>query len=177
LESFDLEILGLPFVVKPANVTGGGRGVFKDARCVEDVLRIRRENSGDVFLLQEQIVPLVRDGRRFWFRAFFCCDSVLSTWWNEETHVYEVLTAEQCGRYGLDILASIQRKIAGACRLNFFSSEIVLDGQGRYIVVDYVNEVCDLRLQSQAADGVPDDTVLALAQRIAEYIRDRLSEY
>jgi hypothetical protein len=32
------------------------------------------------------------------------------------------------------------------CRLNFFSTEIVLDRGGQWVAVDYVNDSCDLRL-------------------------------
>jgi len=39
---------------------------------------------------------------------------------------------------------------------DFFSTEIALAKDGRYVVVDYVNDPCDMRPQSKHFDGVPD---------------------
>jgi hypothetical protein len=43
--------------------------------------------------------------------------------------------------------------------LDFFSSEIAVTRDGRFVAVDYVNEICDMRQQSDHVDGVPDDVV------------------
>jgi hypothetical protein len=60
------------------------------------------------------------------------------------------------------------RTIQEVCSLDFFSSEIALTEEARFVVVDYVNEVCDMRLQSKHRDGVPDDVVLRIQELIAE---------
>jgi len=41
---------------------------------------------------------------------------------------------------------------------------------GRLLSVDYVNDPIDLRLQSQTAEGVPDEIVAAVADCIAEWV-------
>ena len=61
------------------------------------------------------------------------------------------------------------RTIARVSRLRFFSTEVVRDVRGRLLVVDYVNEICDMRLQSAHPDGVPDAVVARIANRIAAY--------
>ena len=43
------------------------------------------------------------------------------------------------------------------------------DAAGRLVVIDYVNEICDMRLRSIHADGVPDAVVARIADRIAAY--------
>ncbi len=50
--------------------------------------------------------------------------------------------------------------------MDLFSSEIALVPDGRFIVVDYVNDPLDLRLQSQTPEGVPDAIVRAIAERL-----------
>ena len=57
------------------------------------------------------------------------------------------------------------------CGLDFFSTEIALTSEGRFVTVDYVNEICDMRLQSGHADGVPDALVTAICGCIAEAAR------
>ena len=37
------------------------------------------------------------------------------------------------------------------------------------MAVDYVNDSCDLRLKSRHADGVPDEVIHQIAERIAEF--------
>ena len=65
-------------------------------------------------------------------------------------------------------LRGIARQIASICRLDLFSTEIAWTEDDRLLVVDYVNDPIDLRLQSRAADGVPDFIVERIAARIAD---------
>jgi hypothetical protein len=166
----ELARLGSPFFVKPANTTGGGIGVFERGTCLEDVLAVRQQHKGDKYLVQERIYPLEKEGRRFWFRAFYVCGSLFATWWHDLSHVYEPLFPDQVERYALQPLFGMVQDIAGICRLNFFSTEIVLNRAGQWVAVDYVNDTCDLRLKSRHADGVPDEVVQRIAERIADFI-------
>ena len=124
-------------------------------------------------MLQEKIVPLEQDGKRFWFRGFYACGVVECAWWNDLTHIYELLTEESIKIYQLDQLFSIVKKIAKICQLNFFSTEIAINQKREFVVIDYVNEICDMRLQSQHADGVPDEIVHKITQSIAAYVKER----
>jgi len=170
----EFERLGRPFVIKPANTTGGSIGVIKDALTLDDILRARCEYKDDKYLVQETIAPLERDGRRFWFRGFYSCGLVQCAWWDDLTHRYRELSADDVEGYGLLPLFEIVSRIAGVSRLRFFSTEIALTPDGRFIVIDYVNESCDVRLQSQAADGVPDALVRNIAAAIVRYVHGRL---
>ena len=170
----DLVPLGNPFVIKPANTTGGSLGVVKEARTLEAVAAARRTYPTDKYLLQERIRPREEDGKRFWFRGFFILGLVQCAWWDDKTHLYAEITPDDVDRYGLHVLYPIVRRIASVSKLRFFSTEIVRDETGRSIVIDYVNESCDMRLQSGHADGVPDALVAAVASRIASFVRDGL---
>ena len=76
------------------------------------------------------------------------------------------MTAEQHFHFGLRSLYEVARRIAQVCRLDLFSTEIALNSDGRFLAVDYVNDPVDLRLQSKAADGVPDAWVENIAGRL-----------
>ncbi len=166
----ELSRLGSPFYIKPANTSGGGQGVVADARCLEQVLEARKEYGRDKYLIQEKIVPLEAEGRRFWLRAFYTCGLVHLTWWHDLSHRYRRVEGEEVERFGLQPVSGIVERIASACRLRFFSTEVVFDARGRFVVVDYVNEACDLRRQSATPDGVPDDIVAQIAERVAECV-------
>jgi hypothetical protein len=165
----DLAPLGVPFVIKPANTTGGSLGVIDNAAGPDDVQAARRTYPADKYLLQERIVPLVREGRRYWFRGFFVLGEVHLTWWDDKTHVYAELGYSEAAAAGLAGIYGTVRTIARVSRLRFFSTEVAKDEAGRLLVVDYVNEICDMRLRSAHADGVPDPVVVRIADRIAAY--------
>jgi len=169
LRSEDLAPLGVPFVVKPANTTGGSVGVVADAAGPADALAARRTYPADKYLLQERIVPEVRDGKRFWFRGFYVLGEVHLTWWDDRTHLYTELSYAEAAARSLGPIYQIVRTIARVSRLRFFSTEVARDVRGRLFAVDYVNEICDMRLQSSHPDGVPDAVAARIANRIAAH--------
>lgn len=170
----DLSPVGRPFVIKPASITGGGLGVIKNGFSLEDVQRARQEFPQDKYLIQERIEPKIMNDQRFWFRIFYSWGLIQACWWNDETHVYKILTEQEITDYCLEDLFNLMKKIQGICGLNFFSSEIVRDSRGRFVVVDYVNEICDMRLQSKHYDGVPDRIVENIAQSLINFINQPL---
>jgi len=173
LQQSALDRIGIPFVIKPANTTGGGTGVVMNARTLDDVLSARRTHTDDKYLIQETIIPKVLDGKRAWFRAYCIFDETIVCWWDDTTHRYTELSPAEEHRYGLDGIRAIARTIQFACRLDFFSSEIAMTEERKFIVVDYVNEVCDMRLQSNYYNGAPD----AVVHRIEELIADRIAHH
>lgn len=150
--------LGRPFVVKPASGSGS-EGVVLDARSVEDVQQARRTFWADRYLLQQRVQPCLLDGRRAWFRVFYVHGQVIPCWWDDVTHIYAPLHLDEEMRHGLSGLRPTVRRIARVVGLDFFTSEIVLGSDGRLVCVDYANAPCDLRLQSQHPDGVPDGVI------------------
>ena len=68
------------------------------------------------------------------------------------------------------------QQIAGLCGLNLFSTEIALDQNNVWQVCDYVNEPCDFRLKSTVANGVPDQVVKAICDRIAGWVKRHASK-
>jgi len=60
--------------------------------------------------------------------------------------------------------------VAEISALEFFSSEVALTDDGTPVVVDYVNEVCDMRLKSRHRDGVPDGVVQRIVQALTRFL-------
>ena len=168
----DLAHLGRPFIIKPANTTGGGIGVVTGAETLLDVIEARKNFVKDKYLLQEFIVPREIAGRRCWFRCFYVYGKVFLAWWDDLTHIYDLVTPDEEHFYKLPPLRRIMRTIARVSGLDFFSSEIALRQpspyeQSRFIVVDYVNDMCDMRSRSEAVDGLPSALRDGIISRIA----------
>ncbi len=168
----DLSSLGESFSIKPAS-GGGGDGVVNEATMLSQVLIARREFPSERYLLQAHIVPARLGSRMAWFRVIYCARKVYPCWWDNDTHIYTQVTPNQEACYNLSSLRSIAASIANHCGLTLFSTEIAVTPDGRFVIVDYVNDPIDLRLQSKAFDGVPDAIVRDIAERLVELILSR----
>ena len=169
-----VEAFAKPFVVKPARGSGG-RGVLTNVTKLEEVTQTRMKQRDQRFLIQQKIEPLMLKERRAWFRVYYVCGQVISCWWCDKTHRYEMLTNEDLQIVNSKELERIVRVIARLTELDFFSCEVALDRTGRYVVVDYVNTPCDMRLQSKYANAVPDIIVQQIIEIITTYVRQQLT--
>jgi hypothetical protein len=172
LAPMNITPLGANFVLKPA-VGGGGEGVRMNATSLEDIQRARLEYPDQKYLAQENIVARFISGREAWFRIFFVGDECIPCWWNPTTHIYSVLTPEEELQFELAPLRSITQQIAKVCKLDWFSTEIALTPGGRFVVVDYVNDSIDTRIQSKAADGMPDEVMKLMADKLVALVARR----
>jgi len=162
----DLVPLGATFAIKP-DLGGGGWGVTLGARSWAQVEQARRDMPDDDLLLQELVEPEVVDGRRAWFRVFYTCGAIVPCWWDDRTRLFGDWIGDESRRgWGLDRLWDVAEVAAGIACLQVFSTEVARLADGRWIVVDYVNDPIDLRLLSHAREGMP----MEAAQRIAEAI-------
>ncbi len=167
----DLARLGRPFIIKPC-LGGGGTGVVLGAETLADVLSARKSQNDQKFLLQEKIAPKLLNGRRAWFRVYWVLGRTFIVWWNDLTHLYGELNSTEEEIHDLSSLRRIISKIAGISRLDFFSAEIALTNDNRFVVVDYVNDIVDMRLQSCHADGVPDSLVRDITSAIVDFVSE-----
>ncbi len=165
----ELANLGRPFIIKPANTTGGGIGVVLGAETLKDILDARQHHRKDKYLLQETIKPAYFSDNRAWFRVLYAFGEVFPCWWDDKTHIYEIVTPQEEEVFALHKLRELTKRIKTICGLDFFSTEIVCTTAGRLVVVDYVNEICDMRLQSLHQDGVPDAIVRSIAEGLAHF--------
>jgi len=167
----DLSILGRPFIIKPCNTTGGGIGVVTGAETLKEVLDERHAYTADKYLIQEKIYPANFNGKRAWFRCFWAFGRSISLWWDDQTHLYDYIPPDEKEKYNLSKLDFIVRKIRSLTGLDFFSTEIVYSTKDEFVVIDYVNDQCDMRLKSKHADGVPDEIVEQIIHNMRKEIQ------
>jgi len=165
LPEINLAPLGGFFAIKPA-MGGGGWGVVLEATRMDQVHATRQEYTQEKLLLQAHVEPSRLDGRPAWFRVLVCNGAVYPCWWDPQTRIYARVTAGESFRHGLRPLREIPARIAQICELHLFSTEIALKADGQFLVTDYVNDPIDLRLQSEAVDGVPDAIVENITGRL-----------
>ena len=165
----DLSSLGESFTIKPA-YGGGGDGVVNEATTLSQVLIARQEFPSQRYLLQAHIIPARLGSRMAWFRVIYCAGKAYLCWWDNDTHIYTHVTPDEEACYNLGSLHTITSSIAALCGLTLFSTEIAITSDGRFVTVDYVNDPIDLRLQSKAFDGVPDQIVRDITEHLVELI-------
>jgi hypothetical protein len=102
---------------------------------------------------------------------FYAVGKTYSCWWHPLTHVYAVVTPSEENRYELSPLHNITRKIASICKLDWFTTEIALTLEN-FVVVDYVNDEIDTRVQSKAVDGAPDEIMQSIASQLVTIAKE-----
>jgi hypothetical protein len=167
----ELHHLGRPFIIKPANTTGGGTGVVLGAETLKEILESRQHHKNDTYLLQETVQPRLIDHHKAWFRVFYAFGTAISCWWDPVTHVYELLSTDQEKSFKLKKLREIVLKMHSITRLEFFSTEIAFTDEGKFVAVDYINEICDMREQSRHFDGVPDEVIKLIQTKLAGTVK------
>lgn len=173
LPDLDLTPLGKQFVIKPSH-GGGGEGVIMGASSMEQILRARMEFPKQKYLLQANVTPRTIQGRPAWFRVFYSVEQTYPCWWHPLTHVFSMVSESEEYKYELSPLHEITKRIASICRLDWFTTEIALTHE-EFVVVDYVNDQIDTRIQSKAVDGVPDEVIRNVATQLVRFIKETLS--
>jgi hypothetical protein len=161
----NLELLKGSFAIKPA-CEGGGDGVILEATTWEQVLEARKQYPHEKYLLQAHVNTKALNGHPAWFRLLYCDGAVYPCWWDTQTHIYHRVNAYERAVFNLHILRELTSRIAMICGLHLFSTEIAQSEEDIFLVVDYVNDPVDLRLQSKVADGVPDEYVHSIIARL-----------
>ena len=169
IPEFDLTPLGHHFVIKPAS-EGGGEGVILGAFSMDQILRARMQHPEQKYLVQATITPRTIQGRPAWFRVFYAVGKTYPCFWHPLTHVFSMVTQYDEHKYELTPLHTITQRIASICKLDWFSTEIALTHQ-EFVVVDYVNDGIDTRVQSKAVDGVPDAVMQGIATQLVSLIK------
>lgn len=171
IKETDLAEIGNPFIIKPAYYSGGGEGVVTDAESISDIEKQRAVNHDDRYLIQQKIYPKLIDGHRAWIRTLWAFGAPLHQIWDDQTHVYAENSNKYIRQLEIGKLDSIMYKLAEISGLDYFSSEIAVDENNNYYLIDYINDQCDMRFKSQHFDGVPDDVVELFILRMAELVR------
>ncbi len=188
---------GARVYVKPANGFAG-RGVLRvektDPETLANALRTARQHEPqDAYLIQREVRSprlLCEDGvvRPAYWRILHCLGELLPFWWSaqEREHgrpSYRRVTAAEARRFRLRPVLAYAAALACLSRLAWFSTELCLsegseesrfavegpDGQRWPVVaVDYLNDQCDVDVQSRWLGAPPDAVVRYLAERFAD---------
>lgn len=185
LTAEERKALGDRVVIKPAR-GWGCQGVVMNARAeLAEIARARDYDRTDDYLVQRQIdyVHLEDDlgeVRPAWWRVLYVFGEIIPCWWSPENGSYQLVSLREMWSHELLPLARIAGEIARLTGMDFFSTEICLAAErarpdalyqagGRpFYVIDYVNDQCDLRVQSEDPAGPPDEVVHHLAERFAD---------
>jgi len=111
--------------------------------------------------------------RPAWCRMISSAETLYICLWVTDIHFYTPVTAGEEKDYNLGPLRTIATSIGEFCSLDLFSTEVALTPAGHFVVVDYVNDQIDLRLQSKAVDGVPDAMVQDIADGLVRLVAAR----
>jgi hypothetical protein len=168
------DILGSPFVIKPARGYGR-RGVILDAQDEKDLQRSIAAWPDEKYLLQRKIIPRDIEGRPAYWRVFHVFGSLWWCWWDCFTDRYTEVSPEEIVRFNLAPIGQGMHKLAALTGMNFFSSEIARTAAGDFVWIDYINDQCHMLTQSANPKmGVPDRVVEAIALRLVEAASDLL---
>ena len=170
IPALDLTPLGSQFVIKPSN-EGGGEGVILGASSLDQILRARMQFPEQKYLLQATVTPRTIQGRPAWFRVFYAVGKTYPCWWHPLTHVYAAVTLSEEHRYELGPLHALTQRIASICKLDWFTTEIALTLEN-FVVVDYVNDQIDTRVQSKAVDGAPDEIMQDITRQLVTIAKE-----
>jgi hypothetical protein len=171
IPKIDVTPLGDNFVIKPSN-GGGGEGVIIGASTLDEILQARMEFPEQKYLIQAHVKPHMLGETAAWFRVFYANGETYPCWWDTDTHIYAPVTAEEESQHRLGRLRDITYHIASICKLDWFSTEIAMTDE--FIVIDYVNDEIDTRVQSSAMDGVPDEIMNSIAVQLVKIAKDNL---
>jgi len=145
---------GKYLVLKPVR-SGGGEGVRMQQWCEGCLREAMQSRPGETWLLQEYIEAATMAGRRAWFRVFYLFGDVRICWWDNRTHIYDFMPCAEVNRLGFHDLCMLGIRIGATLPMQFFSTEIAYREDGKPVIVDYINDPCDLRCKTRIPNGVP----------------------
>jgi hypothetical protein len=188
---------GARVFVKPANGFGG-RGVTRAEcatpnELIGAIAAARRQQWHETLLLQREVpchwLP-DDDGimRPAYWRVIHCLGDLTPFWWNDHdvqhgNPAYRRVSQTEMRRLRLRPLLTIAKELAELSGLAWFSTELCLsdgpevsrhhlrgtDGRMRPLVlIDYINDQCDVDVQSRWPGAPPDEFVAQIANRFAD---------
>ena len=167
-----IKYISKPFVLKPA-VGSCGNGAIIDAHSLDDVVKTKDQYNDIKYIAQEKILPKNLKNKPAWFRVFHACGNITPCWWHPVTQVYDILPLKEVYALGLRGTLYLTKRISQICKLDFFSTDIAMGGDGKLVIADYVNDQPDMRKKSKFSDGVPDEIVDKVIQNIVSFVREK----
>jgi len=165
-----IQYLGLPCVVKSA-FSSCSKDTTLTINSLDELLRLIGKEENKSYFVQEQVLPINLENKPACFKVLYCCGEIIPLRLYTDSKEYELLSLKHIYRLGLQEIWSITKKIKKACKLNFFSTDIVMKEKGKFLVVDYVNAHPDMRKKSKFKDGLPDEIVDKIIGEIISFVK------
>ena len=166
-----IQHISVPCVVKSA-FSSCSEDTALAINSLVDALRLMGEEEDKSYFAQEQVASINLENKPAWFKVLYCFGEIILCRWHPETGEYEALSLRQIYRLGLYEIWPITKKIRQACKLDFFSTDIVMKEKGKFLVVDYVNDRPDMRKKSKFKDALPDEIVDKVINSIISFIKN-----
>ncbi|MCX5704468.1 MAG: hypothetical protein NTZ92_00125 [Candidatus Omnitrophica bacterium] len=168
-----IQHVSVPCVLKPASGSGGDSTALS-INSLDDAFRLLGQEKNKCYFAQEQVLPINLENKPAWFKVLYCFGEIIPCRWHPVIREYEMLSLRQIYRLGLHEIWPITKKIKQACRLDFFSTEIVMKEDKKFLVVDYVNDRPDMRKKSKFNNGMPDEIVNKAIENIISFVKKNL---
>ncbi len=174
VETLRLKIsyMARPFVLEPIEGSPDIE-VNTDAMSIEDVLRMKERYGAITYVAQERIYPAILDEKHASFKCVYCLGEIVHSWWYSAHNIYEVLTPHDMDRLELNQLLTITYEIAHISKMDFFSTDIVMDKKTNFFVTNYINPRPDMRRRSKFDNGVPDEMVEKIIKKIIYFTKQK----
>lgn len=162
--------LGQPFILSQA-ATSYENVIVLNAKDVEDIENFLNEYETEECLAHEYVLPKTVKGKVAWFRIIYSNGKIIPHWWDPQTHFYKRFSKSLTEiRINFKIKSYI-KKIAELTEMKLFSTEIIINKNNKYIIIDYLNNPIDLSSQEYEKDGVPKQTLNEIAESIVGLLK------
>jgi hypothetical protein len=163
--------VGARVVIKPSFGVAGLGVVVGAAPTKEQIAKARDYNRKYDWLVQKMIRWGTIGDHQAYLRGYNVLGHRTLMWWSNDVG-YRSLTWDDLRRYELGGAVEIMDRIAAVTGVAYFSTEIAIcgdSGPGRFCLIDYINDQCDIDPQAQPDRSPPEPWVRWVCARFAEY--------
>jgi hypothetical protein len=160
-------------VIKPSWGVAGKGVVANVQPTAQNIEAARQFNPKDDYLVQ-RMIKWERFGQRTaYLRGYNVLGYRTLLWWAPETKMYDLVTWDDVREHDLMPAVELIDRVAAVTGMDYFSSEIAITngvGQPRFVLIDYVNDQCDMNPITAQPDGPPEEWVKWVCERFAEFV-------
>jgi len=167
-----IQHIAIPCVVKSA-FSSCSEDIVLTINSLDELSRLIGQEEGKSYFAQERVVPINLENKPAWFKVLYCFGEIIPLRWHPDNKEYESLSLRQIYRLGLHEIWPITKKIRQVCKLDFFSTDIVMNEKKKFLILDYVNDRPDMRKKSKFKDGLPDEIVDKVINGIISFVKNK----
>jgi hypothetical protein len=168
-------LVGERCVITPYYGVAGRGAVIGVEPTRQAIAKAREFDRKDDWLVQRMITWGRCGEREAYLRGYNVLGHRTLMWWSEGRG-YSNVTWDDMRQYDLMCALELVERVGRLTGLEFFSSEIAIVGEAgsvspeeRFVLIDYVNDQCDIDPQAQPSRSPPEDWVRWVCGRLAEF--------